>query len=155
MSGPPGIVYQTWRSIRSIHWWHFSFRLSNMTVYSFHTLSTISRKKMFLTRKSWFTFLDVTESKNQWLKITIVLGPVSVCSFPVPSFLHTSYTIDRCNHLHICYPFFGAASRPTWSEPPTVSFPSFGPVELLLLHVLDMNIRVRHEWLTQVRYGVT
>ena len=45
-------------------------------------------------------------------------------------------TIDRSinNHTstHTLY-LIGAASRPTWSEPPTVSFPSFGPVELLLL----------------------
>jgi len=83
----------------------------------FRCLSCMShdpRNIIFLTRKSWFQFLDDTESKNQWLKITILLGSVSVCSFPsckfqiygllLPSFLHIFVDYDRLKpSIHTLY----------------------------------------------------
>ena len=86
------IVYQTWRSICSIHWRHFFFPLfikhdglfvsyivhifcsplSNMTVYSFRTLSTIFfsvyqtwRSICFIHRRHFFK-----KTREWWLSLS-------------------------------------------------------------------------------------
>ena len=104
MSGPPGIVYQTWRSISSLHRRQFIF--FNSRIISLSYTSHDPRNKIFLTSKSWFKFLDVTESKNKCLKNTILLVLSASVRFLPANFRFTDS-------------LFGAASRPTWSEPPS------------------------------------
>ena len=93
---------------------------------------TWSKDKKVLTRKTWFKFLDVTESRNQWSKAPIFLV-LSIHVWLQQTHIFTTFkvrryvrryvpSIDRLTiHLpsstHTLY-LIGAASRPTWSEPP-------------------------------------
>jgi hypothetical protein len=68
MSHSPGIVYQTSRSIRSIHCRHFYFFNSKILVKPFARSKSF---KFLLVRKSWFSFPTITESKSTFF----ILGP--------------------------------------------------------------------------------
>ena len=83
--------------------------------------------KKFLTRKSWFKFLDVTESKRQWTKVAHLLG--SVNTYDCNTHIFTTYrrrsyihTIDRFNHIyhHLPIPFIWCG-KPTHMERTTDS----------------------------------
>ena len=117
MSGPPGIVYQTWRSIRSVHCWQFFYFNSRiMHGQAFQICHIIQEIKKNWTRKSWFKFLAVTVSKNKWLKITYISS--WFCQRLFVSFLQIS-------DLRILY-----LVRQADPHGANHRLPSFGPVEL-------------------------
>ena len=64
MSGAPGIVYQTSRSIRSIHCRQFYFFKFENLGEALHSFTRSKSSKFLLARKSWFSFPTITESKS-------------------------------------------------------------------------------------------
>ena len=96
-----------------------------------HRCHMIQGKKI-LTRKSCFTF-----SMSPIPRISDQKAPIfSVLSASV-RFLPANFRFTEWNTIDLTiypYPLFIWCGKPTtWSEPPTVSLPSFGPVEFLLL----------------------
>jgi len=92
----------------SVSWWH---RIQESMIKNHHS--------SWFCQRLFVSFLQISD-----LRTTTTF---------VPTYLRRLRSIKTIYP----YPLFGAASRPTWSEPPSRLLPSFGPVEFYYCYLIS------------------